>query len=1173
MADELERFLEEQKAKLAQDKIELDQDPPYMEMRTKSSEPFSKTYHAADSIAKGNILPDIQSMKENLQTGRYEEENYGLSLPLGLEYDQKKQKLKEELRQDYRRYMAEKNSRTVRELELKTERLSLPISERKSAKERLRNERNQEYNQFLREQDKYDQLRRNGRWIPKYYKENIDPSDDTSFQGAAHIRSGPPMHEPASYRKDAYTSMEAYEELLNQKRQEEDKYRRSDDPEIRQRRNVQTQTDRRSGGYDLGNYFQRSRNEYRQYKERRDYEPPACIEEDYKEENRRRPVSAVGKSSRYLINEVHDCQRLRSKSASVKDDVTFGTGLLLGNNERESAQRRRRERYRQELLEQISEKQKNKKREKEFELRVAASGAVDPEKEPNRIREFGAVILQHDPRRHDAAYKGGEVHVAKYSSDDRSPVEERRPPERPRVAFQTPPVDDSSRNIGLSNGMWNPLRNIMAPRIAAIPPPPPPPVLTEHYQTPYDNAYYFYGARNPLDPNLAYYGPGVMGVQPMSLVNSPSGLANVSMQAYPQISSLDQASTTNAHDVTNATNIGAGFLPEQKTVLSKESAQSYQDSLKKQMQEREERKRKEKQEKERYDAKLEQEMRIYNPWGRGGGGAPLRDSEGNLLTDLKKMHKQNEDAYRDYPHQGDQDSRAVESLNLNLASPATDAPQGKTQGFTFANTSQLFQGNPFNELQSEKKVTEQQKYKEYLRLQIEEKRRKTEEEREKCKREEQQEEKRLAEQRARIAKELEEEQEKKRRKEEEQRIKNEEIARLAEERRKIAERKRKEEEEKQEAIFRQQLKSEQSLRIDERRLPSPPIPTVKKKQVATERADLSPVDGSIHELDLGHPQSRTESPPVPARRNQLRAFEEKRDIISELSALRRQLRSEERRLEGHFQYADKEDDATFAVAKQRERNHVDVFDLARQRIQALVHRPSSKGRDSVNFRNIRDFNDLKYRDSATRAEIRQVYPHPPHDSNTLEIQQKALLREQKKKLDIMKRKETVASMSPHDIELTRDSHEDLTKNSLLESESAFIGSHGETFPFPVDFEKTSSELPSRERHRRNNRLDFDSDIRSSIQPVPQPDSISLHSESSFNVDEVRARNEQRMKRLDDLQHSGNDLTVEDGDILRQFIAKDKERPNSVETVATEVWLRPGTSETLKRFMADHTQLE
>ncbi|GCC28270.1 centrosome and spindle pole-associated protein 1 isoform X1 [Chiloscyllium punctatum] len=1158
MADELERFLEEQKAKLAQDKIKLDHDPPYMEMRINSAQPSNKTDQTADTIAKGNIFAGIHSVKENLQAGRSEEENYGLSLPLGLEYDLKKQKLKEELRQDYRRYMAEKNSRPTKEQELKVEKLSLPISDRKSAKDRLRTERNKEYNQFLKEQDKYERLRRNDRWLPKYYKENIDPSDDTSFQNTTPIRTG--LLNPASHRKDAYTSMEAYEELLNQKRREEDRYRKSDDPEIGQRRNAQTQTDRLSKAYEnnfanSGNHFQQLRNENRHYKERRDQKPTAYIEEGYKEDYRKRPVSTAGKS-RYLISEVHNSQKLRSKSASVKDEVMFATGLLVGNYERESAQRRRREKYRQELLEQISEKQKSKIREKELELRVAASGAVDPEKEPNRIREFGAVTLQHDPHRYDASDKEGETPVAKHSSDERSSVDERLPPEHPRVAFQNPPVEERAPNSGLSSGVWNPYRNIMVPRITTNPPlpfPPPPPVMTEHYQTPYDNAYYFYGARNPLDPNLAYYSPGVMGLQPMSLVNSPTGLTNIPMQVYP---------TANARDATNVRNVVAGSLPEQKPVLSKEGTQSYQESLKKQMQEREERKRKEKEEKERYDAKLEEEMRIYNPWGRGGGGAPLRDAEGNLLTDLKKMHKQNEDAYRDYPHQGNQDFKVVGSLNQNLARPDANAPQEKLRGFTFANTTQLFQGNPVCEREFEKKVDEQQKYKEYLRLQIEEKRRKAEEERERSKLEEQQEEKRLAEQRARIAKELEEEQEKKRRKEEEQRIKNEEIARLAEERRKIAEKKRKEEEDKQEMMFQHLLKSEQSSRIDEKRPPSPPIPTM-KKQIDVQKNDIPAVSNSLQELDVDHPQLGTESPPVPARRNQLRAFEEKKDIISELSALRNQLRSEERRLEGQFQSAEKEDEV-FSMSKKRERNHVDVFDLARQRIQALVHRPSSKERDFVNLQNVRDFNDLKYRDSATRAEIRQVYPDPPNDSNTLEIQQEALLREQKKKLDTMKRKETVARMNPHDVGL--DSHDDLTKNSLLESESAFIGSHGETFPFPADVGRTSSELPPRERRRQNNsRLDLDS----GMQPISQADSISA---SSFNVDEVRARTEQRMKRLDDIQHSGNDLTMEDIDILNQFLSRDQGRPSSNETLATEAWLRPGTSETLKRFMADRTQL-
>ena len=50
--------------------------------------------------------------------------------------------------------------------------------------------------------------------------------------------------------------------------------------------------------------------------------------------------------------------------------------------------------------------------------------------------------------------------------------------------------------------------------------------------------------------------------------------------------------------------------------------------------ERQERRKKEREEKEVYEAKLEAEMRSYNPWGKGGGGAPLRDDKGNLISML-----------------------------------------------------------------------------------------------------------------------------------------------------------------------------------------------------------------------------------------------------------------------------------------------------------------------------------------------------------------------------------------------------------------------------------------------------------------------------------------------------------------------------------------------------------
>ena len=38
-----------------------------------------------------------------------------------------------------------------------------------------------------------------------------------------------------------------------------------------------------------------------------------------------------------------------------------------------------------------------------------------------------------------------------------------------------------------------------------------------------------------------------------------------------------------------------------------------------------------KREQEAYDRKLDEEIRNYDPFGRGGGGAPLRDAHGNIL--------------------------------------------------------------------------------------------------------------------------------------------------------------------------------------------------------------------------------------------------------------------------------------------------------------------------------------------------------------------------------------------------------------------------------------------------------------------------------------------------------------------------------------------------------------
>lgn len=94
MDDELENFIRERKARMAEDKASLEHNPPYMEIQ-------AKPHRAYDSTAKENIPPRsiVQEKEDSCSVG----------LPLGIEYERKKQRLQHELRMDYRRYMAQQH--------------------------------------------------------------------------------------------------------------------------------------------------------------------------------------------------------------------------------------------------------------------------------------------------------------------------------------------------------------------------------------------------------------------------------------------------------------------------------------------------------------------------------------------------------------------------------------------------------------------------------------------------------------------------------------------------------------------------------------------------------------------------------------------------------------------------------------------------------------------------------------------------------------------------------------------------------------------------------------------------------------------------------------------------------------------------------------------------------
>ncbi|XP_074059404.1 centrosome and spindle pole-associated protein 1 isoform X22 [Macrotis lagotis] len=978
MADNLDQFIEDRRAKLTKDKAELEKDPPYMDIKSNAVEKLSENSRILISLAKENIPPNHQQNRGSLGI------DYGLSLPLGEDYERKKHKLKEELRQDYRQYLSQditqakrkKNFVSTGEIDPPTLGVSLPIDERLSAKERLKLERNKEYNQFLRDKEVW-----NGKFreVEKKNPEHENEGNKTTIskiKSDLHLQIQPSNRNPEDPRKDVSLPPETYEELLTQKRLEEERYRRLDD-EI----------------------------------ELRDAKP-------HKKANE---ADISNRKHHEIANKV-DGRRYHR----LKDDQNFDRQYYRPNFDRDRSEE------------------------------------VDP-----RFR---------------------------YESDF-----DRRP-----------------------------LRVFTTDRITSLPPPLPPPPAPSllNYRTPYDEAYYFYGTRNPLDPSLVYYNPGMMGIPPPNFASVPDNREPVGPIMNESI--LNELNTMNDRTKTG------GLIFEDKPRPTKESVQSYQYDLQQQIREREARRRKEREEKEEYEAKLEAEMRSYNPWGKGGGGAPLRDARGNLISQIG------------------------------------------TQSSPFA------RGNIFGEPLTELQIKQQEAYKNFLRFQIEEKKQREEAERERQRLEEEKEEKRLAEQRARIQQEYEEEQEKKREKEEEQRLKNEELIRLAEERRKEAERKKKEEEKKHDLQLQHYYERKKTIGEQipmKSRSPSPAVPALQNR-----------IKGKVHRppsvaspVIQDHPRSRVQSPPVPARKNQLRADEEKKNVINELSEMRKQLRSEERRLQGKLLHVDGDDERSI---RKRDKYPMDIFDMARFRLQAPVRRPSSKGLDPTS-QNIRDFNVLKDTDSETRVNLRYMYPESPKDDQTLEIQQQALLREQQKRLNRLRMRENTEvdldanpGINLRDTRMPRNETRDFLKNSLLESESAFIGTNGERYS-PLDDEPLPSQrlLSARER-RRNQIKGLESVVCvDNFHPTVQPDGISLKSISSINVDRLRSRNEERMRRLNELQKKPIDTDdevslVDPDDLLKHFTSHGGERrPSSVQTVATETWLRPGTSETLKRFVVEQLNQE
>ncbi|KAF6727321.1 Centrosome and spindle pole-associated protein 1 [Oryzias melastigma] len=499
----------------------------------------------------------------------------------------------------------------------------------------------------------------------------------------------------------------------------------------------------------------------------------------------------------------------------------------------------KKEQYKQELLRQIAERRDNKLKEKKMALKVA--GASDPEKEPGRIKRFGAELEQTDSLKKDVPHKPDMEYAEEVLNTNPKrdkPFEDSKQSPSPGKTFSSKLKQLPERTAPLSvmavpHPLLPPLdyfnedlNRAFILRFPGVAPPPLAPIVPNTYMTPYDGAHLYYGSGNyPFHP-VKNQNEVTSNVEVQNNTNN-----DISPKKLPPL---------NANDCTDSPPSSTESLLVDKSPLRRDNAANYQEALRQQIKERESHKRREKEENEKFQA----EMDSFNPWGRGGGGAPIKDQNGNLVSDYYQMHR----------------------INAEKKSGAYE-------------TEAHFPGS--DDLSPQRQLSIKERLRAEQKREIEERKRRQAEERERMRIIEEKEEERLAKERAFIKQNYEEEQRK---------LKNKETIQPIPQILQEEEVKRKE---KQRMRPRTEERKGNTLRVISERGPSPPIPTLQKKQ--TNPTNSRPSSFTPNTLLQEQPVPAAQHRPVPEGASLQHSGRE--EVIRELSALRRLLKTEQKKLE------------------------------------------------------------------------------------------------------------------------------------------------------------------------------------------------------------------------------------------------------------------------------------
>ena len=379
------------------------------------------------------------------------------------------------------------------------------------------------------------------------------------------------------------------------------------------------------------------------------------------------------------------------------------------------------------------------------------------------------------------------------------------------------------------------------------PPPPPPPHLAypySHYRPDLDRShapsmyyqpYYFSPPNNAPPPQM--YAPGQSVVYPYNAPPPPRGERDhLDPHSYRDRDLVpdrgrpvrEQFSPPNLYRQQNEKPKTFEIGTDRSHARAKNE---YRLQLEEQVREKKARELKEKLTKETYDTKKSTE--IYDPFGKGGCGAPVRDQHGNLVADLKQMRKINENRLSNNSVKVRPSSVArVESRGSSRLEAKSDSPEKSRLQQQEEQTILTYKDS------EGMKKTAQENYRDYLRQQVLEKEKLKKEEKEKERLEELKQLEQVERERKKMQEEYQQEQERQRKKEEELRKKNEAIKLEAERERQKVFMQRQLEAEKEEREQRKIADRELEKKImtsprtgvapyQPRAVWSPPVPTLK----------------------------------------------------------------------------------------------------------------------------------------------------------------------------------------------------------------------------------------------------------------------------------------------------------------------------------------------------------